>query len=170
MPEHTIAENLQRLIDAKTAIGSAITTKGGTVGANDGLEEFASDIATIPSGGSADAEAYLMTMSSGFTNTSYVYIVNSTNGTFVYGIINAQANKTTGTLTLTYPSDFTPVGTTLSRAFTKYNKGNNTEYLLSSNLQATITMDTTNHTVTIALKTDNYFRTDGGLLCMHFTT
>ena len=51
MPEHTIAENLQRLIDAKTAIGSAITAKGGTVGANDGLEEFAADIATIPSGG-----------------------------------------------------------------------------------------------------------------------
>ena len=51
MPEHTIAENLQRLIDAKTAIGNAITAKGGTVGAGDGLEEFASDIATIPSGG-----------------------------------------------------------------------------------------------------------------------
>ena len=51
MPEHTIAENLQRLIDAKSAIGSAITAKGGTVGAGDGLEEFAADIATIPSGG-----------------------------------------------------------------------------------------------------------------------
>ena len=51
MPEHTIAENLQRLKDAKTAIGSAITAKGGTVGSNDGLEEFAADIATIPSGG-----------------------------------------------------------------------------------------------------------------------
>lgn len=51
MPEHTIAENLQRLQTAKTAIGNAITAKGGTVGASDGLEEFASDIATIPSGG-----------------------------------------------------------------------------------------------------------------------
>lgn len=51
MPEHTVAENLQRLIDAKTAIGSAITAKGGTVGANDGLEDFAADIASIPSGG-----------------------------------------------------------------------------------------------------------------------
>jgi hypothetical protein len=48
---NTIAENLQRLIDAETAIGSAITVKGGTVGANDGLEDFAADIATIPSGG-----------------------------------------------------------------------------------------------------------------------
>lgn len=50
MPEHTIAENLQRLIDAKEDIADAITAKGGTVGDNDGLEEFAADIATIPSG------------------------------------------------------------------------------------------------------------------------
>ena len=56
MPEHTIAENLQRLIDAKAAIGSAIAAKGGTVGANDGLEEFASDIATIPSGGGGGSQ------------------------------------------------------------------------------------------------------------------
>ena len=45
---HTIAENLQRLIDAKEDIADAITAKGGTVGANDGLEDFAADIATIP--------------------------------------------------------------------------------------------------------------------------
>ena len=47
MPEHTIAENLTRLQNAKTAIGNAITAKGGTVAAGDGLEEFAADIATI---------------------------------------------------------------------------------------------------------------------------
>ena len=54
MPEHTIAENLQRLQAAKTAIGNAITTKGGTVSQGDGLEEFASDIGTIPSGGGVE--------------------------------------------------------------------------------------------------------------------
>lgn len=48
---NTIAQNLQRLIDAKTAIANAITAKGGTVGESDGLEDFASDISTIPSGG-----------------------------------------------------------------------------------------------------------------------
>ena len=48
---NTIAENLQRLIDAKEDIADAIIAKSGTVGANDGLEEFAADIATIPSGG-----------------------------------------------------------------------------------------------------------------------
>ena len=47
----TLEENVNRVKAAKTAIGNAITAKGGTVGANDGLEEFASDIATIPSGG-----------------------------------------------------------------------------------------------------------------------
>lgn len=47
----TLEENVNRVKAAKTAIGNAITAKGGTVGANDGLEDFASDIATIPSGG-----------------------------------------------------------------------------------------------------------------------
>lgn len=46
----TIAENLQRLINAKGAIATAITAKGGTVGANDGLEDFATDIGTISGG------------------------------------------------------------------------------------------------------------------------
>ena len=48
MPEHTIAENLTRLQNAKTAIGNAIIAKGGTVTSGDGLEDFASDIGTIP--------------------------------------------------------------------------------------------------------------------------
>lgn len=47
--QDTIAYDLARLIDAKIDIGNAITAKGGTVGANDGFEEFASDIATIQS-------------------------------------------------------------------------------------------------------------------------
>lgn len=51
MPDHTIAENLTRLQNAKTAIGNAITNAGGTVSSGDGLEDFASDIGTIPSGG-----------------------------------------------------------------------------------------------------------------------
>lgn len=48
---NTIAENLQRLVGAKDDIAEAITAKGGTVASSDGLEEFAADIATIPSGG-----------------------------------------------------------------------------------------------------------------------
>lgn len=48
---NTLEENVNRVKTAKTAIANAITAKGGTVGANDGLEDFASDIGTIPSGG-----------------------------------------------------------------------------------------------------------------------
>jgi hypothetical protein len=48
---NTIAENLQRLVNARTAISDAITAKGGTVNAGDGFEDFPADIATIPSGG-----------------------------------------------------------------------------------------------------------------------
>ena len=47
----TLKQVVDRVKAAKTEIANAITAKGGTVGANDGLEEFASDIATIPSGG-----------------------------------------------------------------------------------------------------------------------
>ena len=53
MPEHTIAENLSRLITAKTDIANAITTMGGVVGENDGFEEFSNDILGIPKGGEA---------------------------------------------------------------------------------------------------------------------
>jgi hypothetical protein len=43
----TIAQNLQRLQQARTAIANSIVAKGGTVPTGDGLEEFAADISTI---------------------------------------------------------------------------------------------------------------------------
>jgi hypothetical protein len=48
---NTIAQNLARLVAARTDIANAITAKGGTVTSGDGFEEFPADIATIPSGG-----------------------------------------------------------------------------------------------------------------------
>lgn len=50
MPNNTIADNLQRLITAKTDIKNAIIQMGGGVEESHGLEEFANDILTIPSG------------------------------------------------------------------------------------------------------------------------
>lgn len=44
---NTIADNLVRLQTARTGIANAITTKGGTVSAGDGFEDFPADIATI---------------------------------------------------------------------------------------------------------------------------
>lgn len=43
----TLKQAVDRVAAAKTAIGNAITAKGGTVASGDGLEEFAADIATI---------------------------------------------------------------------------------------------------------------------------
>lgn len=57
MPEHTIAENLQRLINARQNIDGAIVTKEGTVNPGDGLEEYPADILTIPSGGGGSGAA-----------------------------------------------------------------------------------------------------------------
>ena len=54
---NTIEQNLQRLINAKSAISEAITAKGGTVSTGDGFEDFPADIATIPSGGGGSGDA-----------------------------------------------------------------------------------------------------------------
>ena len=59
----TIEQNLQRLINATSNIANAITTKGGTVTQGDGLEEFASDIATIPSAGTPQTKTATPTFS-----------------------------------------------------------------------------------------------------------
>ena len=44
---NTIAQNLARLVAARTAIANAIINKGGTVNEGDGFEEFPDDIASI---------------------------------------------------------------------------------------------------------------------------
>ena len=114
MPEHTIAENLTRLQNAKTAIGNAITAKGGTVNQGDGLEEFAADIATIvtTTGGHevtvttiADAEVTLAK-----TGTTYTATADS-NGIATFTGVTAG----TYTVTATYDgatSDSTTVTVT----------------------------------------------------------
>lgn len=71
MPD-TLKQVVNRVKAAKTAIGSAITAKGGTVGANDGLEDFASDIATIPSGGVEFADTNSFTLLKNIRNLDVV--------------------------------------------------------------------------------------------------
>lgn len=44
----TLKQVVDRVKAAKTAVANAITAKGGTVSSGDGLEEFATDIGTIP--------------------------------------------------------------------------------------------------------------------------
>ena len=85
---NTIAQNLQRLIDAKNAIGSAITEKGGTVGVDDGLEEFPASIATIPSGGSDLLGSFLLTLDR--------FNVNLNDKELVYNQSSATQNSSGG--------------------------------------------------------------------------
>lgn len=75
----TLKQVVDRVKAAKTEIANAITAKGGTVGANDGLEEFAADISTIPSGGAGhtvivttipNAEVTLTSLDNTYTGTA----------------------------------------------------------------------------------------------------
>ena len=73
----TLKQVVDRVKAAKTAIGNAITAKGGTVGANDGLEDFAADIASIPSAGHTvivttipNAEVTLTSLDNTYTGTA----------------------------------------------------------------------------------------------------
>lgn len=66
--EHTIAENLQRLVDAKDDIAAAITAKGGTVAQGDGLEEFPIAINGISTGvDTSNDTVTAATLKSGYT-------------------------------------------------------------------------------------------------------
>lgn len=78
---NTIAENLQRLQTARTAIATAITTKGGTVTQGDGFEEFPADIATIPSGGGTVRSGIIIASSNISNLSGNVYRI----GNIVFG-------------------------------------------------------------------------------------
>lgn len=98
MPEHTIAENLTRLQNATTAIGNAITAKGGTVTSGDGLEDFASDIASIPSGGGVN----FVTREIDFVNNTTSIIEGSIGSVSVYGNIKKCNVANNGTINAYY--------------------------------------------------------------------
>lgn len=86
---NSIADNLQRLINAKTAIASAITEKGGTVESGDGFEEFAADIATIVGGGGSDFLGSFLLLHDRFN-------VNLNDKELVYNQSSATTNNISG--------------------------------------------------------------------------
>lgn len=99
--EHTIAENLQRLVDAKTAIANAITAKGGTVAQGDGLEEFPTAINGISTGvDTSNDTVTAATLKSGYTAH------------------NAAGQQITGTL---LSQSTTVTAETLAEGITAYN-------------------------------------------------
>lgn len=94
----TLEENVNRVKAAKTAIGNAITAKGGTVGANDGLEDFASDIASIPSGGGAN----FVTREVDFINNTTSIIEGTIAAVTTYGNMRRCNVADDGTITAFY--------------------------------------------------------------------
>ena len=77
---NTLEENVNRVKAAKTAIANAITAKGGTVGANDGLEDFASDIGTITNSYTAGDEGKVV--------SNGILVSQSSSSTTVNGIVD----------------------------------------------------------------------------------
>lgn len=104
----TLEENVNRVKAAKTAIGNAITAKGGTVGANDGLEDFAADIATIPSGGGDYNAKVIKTSQNGFLLADALTEINIPTG---YTSIGTQAFQYfSGLEKINFPEGITSIG------------------------------------------------------------
>jgi hypothetical protein len=106
MPEHTIAENLTRLQNAKTAIGNAIAAKGGTVAAGDGLEDFASDIGTISNQYTAQDEGKIVSNGALVAQTAYPSEItaNNTYDTTNYNSVTVNVGSAVDIIPLTIAS------------------------------------------------------------------
>lgn len=75
----TLKQAVDRVTAAKTAIGNAITAKGGTVNQGDGLEEFAADIGTITNQYSAADEGKVVSNGALVSQTSYPSTITQNN-------------------------------------------------------------------------------------------
>lgn len=77
----TLKQAVDRVTAAKTAIGNAITAKGGTVAAGDGLEDFAADIGTITNQYTAGDEGKVVSNGALVAQTAYPSTITE-NGTY----------------------------------------------------------------------------------------
>lgn len=88
----TLKQAVDRVAAAKTAIGAAITAKGGTVAAGDGLEEFAADIGTITNQYTQADEGKVVSSGALVSQTSYpsAIIANNTYDTTNYNSVTVN--------------------------------------------------------------------------------
>ena len=77
----TLKQAVDRVTAAKTAIGNAITAKGGTVSQDDGLEDFAADIGTITNQYTAGDEGKVVSNGALVAQTAYPTTITE-NGTY----------------------------------------------------------------------------------------
>ena len=111
---NTIADNLQRLTAARTAIGNAIVTKGGTVNVGDGLEEFPADIMSIKNDLTSiditENGTYYSGEETVVTSSTFPVVVNDSNGTPVRHVdINGNTTQS-GTPTPDNPVEVNGIG------------------------------------------------------------
>ena len=111
---NTIADNLQRLTAARTAIGNAIVTKGGTVNSGDGLEEFPADIMSIKNDLTSiditENGTYYGGEETVVTSSTFPVVVNDSNGTPIRHVdINGNTTQN-GTPTPSNPVDVNGAG------------------------------------------------------------
>lgn len=108
----TTAEYLERLVQAKNNIADAITNAGGTVNSGDGLEDFSTDIGTIPIGGNIDSltvysnGTYTAPTGTDGYNPVNVYVANSYSASDEGKVVDSGAlvsqTSTTKTVNGTY--------------------------------------------------------------------
>lgn len=107
----TLKQVVDRVKVAKTDIAEAITAKGGTVASGDGLEEFAADIATIPSGGGGVSDVYSLSTQASVTNNQmfitkapYTYSGRQYYTTMVFG--SFYLSSSVSSVSFYYPKAF----------------------------------------------------------------
>ena len=111
---NTIADNLQRLTAARTAIGNAIVTKGGTVNVGDGLEEFPTDIMSIKNDLTSiditENGTYYGGEETVVTSSTFPVVVNDSTGTPIRHVdINGNTTQS-GTPTPDNPVEVNGIG------------------------------------------------------------
>ena len=108
----TIAQKLTYLEDTKTAIGNAITVKGGSVTGKT-FRQYATEISNLPSGGGGTPIAVSKDVSDYTGGTTFNFLEQITDVNWPSGIesINSYSfNKCIGLTSVTIPNSVTSIG------------------------------------------------------------
>ena len=108
----TIAQKLTYLEDTKTAIGNAITVKGGSVTGKT-FRQYATEISNLPSGGGGTPIAVTKDVSDYTGGTTFNFLRQITSVNFPSGIESIDSysfNKCIGLTSVTIPNSVTSIG------------------------------------------------------------
>ena len=108
----TIAQKLTYLEDTKTAIGNAITVKGGSVTGKT-FRQYATEISNLPSGGGGTPIAVSKDVSDYSGGTSFNFLAQMTDVNWPSGIESIDNNsfyECSGLTSITIPNSVTSIG------------------------------------------------------------